>query len=61
MHSAVSPYRQKNLTPDSQQLRAIGTSCQQQKGGLPNLLVIILPDNATDLYVAVKQYVSCLL
>lgn len=38
-----------------QQLRKVGAECQQRKNGLPTLVVVILPENATDLYVAVKQ------
>ncbi|PSS05393.1 hypothetical protein PHLCEN_2v3882 [Hermanssonia centrifuga] len=38
------------------QLRAVGSECAAKNGGkFPNLLVIILPDNATDIYQAIKQ------
>lgn len=35
-------------------------ACNQKNGGFPQLIVAILPDGATDLYVAIKQYVCSL-
>ncbi|OBZ76133.1 Protein argonaute-2 [Grifola frondosa] len=42
----------------SEQLRAAGTACFEKNGraGGPNLIVVILPDGATDLYVKVKHF-----
>jgi hypothetical protein len=44
------------------QLKEVGKECAAQRGGLPNLMVVILPERANEIYTAVKQYValSCL-
>ncbi|TFY68233.1 hypothetical protein EVJ58_g1135 [Rhodofomes roseus] len=39
----------------SEQLKAAGQACNQKNKGFPNLIVAIIPDGATDLYVAIKQ------
>ena len=38
-------------------MKAAGQACNQKNGGFPQLIVAILPDGATDLYVSIKQYV----
>ncbi|KAI0734018.1 argonaute-like protein [Fomitopsis betulina] len=38
------------------QLKAAGMACNQKNGGFPQLIVAILPDGATDLYVAIKHF-----
>lgn len=39
----------------SQQLRAAGGECFSRYKQRPTLIVVVLPDNANDIYTAVKQ------
>lgn len=39
----------------SQQLRTAGSEYYQKTKQRPTLIVVILPDNANDIYTAVKQ------
>ncbi|KZT65768.1 argonaute-like protein [Daedalea quercina L-15889] len=39
-----------------QQLKAAGGACREKTGGFPNLIVAVLPEGATDLYVAIKHF-----
>ena len=39
------------------QLRNAGMKCKQATGQLPSIIVCILPEGATDIYNAIKQYV----
>ena len=41
----------------SNQLRSVGMKCRQVTGRLPDLIVCILPEGATDIYNAIKQRV----
>ncbi|KAF9460917.1 argonaute-like protein [Collybia nuda] len=38
------------------QLKAVGAECVRQKGGPPNLIVVVLPDGGDDIYTAVKHF-----
>lgn len=40
-----------------QQLRQVGGAHKDRYGSLPDLIVVILPENGNDIYNAVKQYV----
>jgi hypothetical protein len=46
-----------DLAPPLQQLRNLGMQCRQKHGGMPNLILVILPEGANDIYTAVKQCV----
>ena len=47
------------LTVCGQRLFALGKQVVAKHGGKPpQLMVVILPENATDLYRAIKQYVN---
>ena len=37
-------------------MKAAGQACNQKSGGFPQLIVAILPEGVTNLYVSIKQY-----
>ncbi|KAF8173272.1 argonaute-like protein [Pholiota molesta] len=41
------------------QLKEVGKECVAQRGGLPNLMVVILPERANEIYTAVKHFGDC--
>ncbi|KIJ56900.1 hypothetical protein M422DRAFT_23034 [Sphaerobolus stellatus SS14] len=45
--------------PVSEQLGKLGSEFSKKYGKLPNLIVVILPENATDTYTAVKYFGDC--
>jgi eukaryotic translation initiation factor 2C len=45
--------------PVNGELIKVGGQVKNATGRLPDILVVVLPEAATDLYVAVKQYVRC--
>lgn len=38
-----------------EQFKNAGNLCQRQLGGLPSLVVVVLPSNAADIHRAIKQ------
>lgn len=54
--SHLCPPSSPSLTLSPQQLLKVGTDCKNKYGAGPNLIVVVLPDGATDVYTAVKHF-----
>ncbi|KAF8179654.1 argonaute-like protein [Pholiota molesta] len=58
-HEPASKLDRCTCSYSLKQLKEVGKECAAQRGGLPNLMVVILPERANEIYTAVKHFGDC--